>query len=232
MNGVQERICRVYAARGNKFFLYDWHRPEIRHQKGEKDAVIASLLASSYGTNLSEADVLDVGCGSGGFLRTLVEWGAQPSRLFGTEFLEDRLQTARNCSPSDIKYHLGDLSNFLPERFDLVTSHTVFSSILDENERKELAHDMWRVLKPGGWLLIYDFRYNNPTNNDVRKVTRNELLLFWKEGVQRQYRTLHLAPPLARKIIPLTPLLGSLLPQLFPFLRSHFCFLLKKPLSE
>ena len=182
MSSERDRICKVYAAREEKRFLYDWHRPEIGHQKGEKETVIASLLAKSYGTNLGEADVLDVGCGSGGFLRTLVEWGAQPSRLFGTEFLEDRLQIARNCSPSDINYHLGDLSGFLPETFDLVTSHTVFSSILDEDDRMSLAKDMWRVLKPGGWLLVFDFRYNNPFNNDVRKVSRAELLFFGRKA--------------------------------------------------
>ena len=224
-----DRIRSVYAKRDDKKHLYVWHRPEIIYQEGEKNAVIAALLSKNHSFDLSESRVLDVGCGTGGFLRTLVEWGADPSNLVGTEFLKDRLEEARKISPSEISFIHGDLSLFNDNSFDLISANTVFSSVLDLNIRDFLASEIWRVLKPGGWLFVFDFRYNNPSNNNVRKVTRKELTGFWKEGANIRYKTLMLAPPLARRIIPLSPLLGSLLIRLFPFLRSHFCFMLQKP---
>jgi len=225
------RIQSVYAERDGiqKSSLYAWHRPEVRVQQSEKELTISAALANALGNDLSNAKILDVGCGNGGFLRTLVDWGAQPINLVGSEYLEDRLDHARRCSPSDIKWHLGGLEAVSSSDFDLVATNTVFSSILDGNERLMLTRDMWRVLKPGGWLLVFDFRYNNPFNSNVRKVTPKELENYWKEGANSQHKTLLLAPPLARRIIPLSPLLGSFLTKLFPFLRSHFCFMLQKP---
>jgi len=225
------RIQSVYAERDGiqKSSLYAWHRSEVRVQQSEKELTISAALANALGNDLSNAKILDVGCGNGGFLRTLVDWGAQPMNLIGTEYLEDRLDQARRCSPSGIKWHLGGLGEVSSSGFDLVTTHTVFSSILDPNERLALSREIWRVLKPGGWLLVFDFRYNNPSNRNVHKVTTKELKNYWKEGINSQNKTLLLAPPLARRIIPLSPLLGSLMTKLFPFLRSHFCFMLQKP---
>jgi 2-polyprenyl-3-methyl-5-hydroxy-6-metoxy-1,4-benzoquinol methylase len=67
-----DRIRSVYAKRDDKKHLYVWHRPEIIYQEGEKNAVIAALLSKNHSFDLSESRVLDVGCGTGGFLRTLV----------------------------------------------------------------------------------------------------------------------------------------------------------------
>lgn len=225
------RIQSVYAERDDiqKSSLYAWHRPDVRVQQSEKELTISAALANTLGKDLSNAKILDVGCGTGSFLRKLIEWGAQPINLIGTEFLEDRLDIARRCSPSDIKWHFGGLEEISSGGFDLVATNTVFSSILYDSERLMLSSEMWRVLKPGGWLLVFDFRYNNPSNNNVRKVTRKELIDYWTEGENSQYKTLLLAPPLARRIIPLFPILGILLTKLFPFLRSHFCFVVQKP---
>ena len=226
-----ERIQIMYANRDASASeaLYAWHRSEVRVWQSEKDLICASLLARAVGTDLCKTKVLDVGCGTGSFLRTLVEWGAHPSNLVGTEFLQDRLDIAYRCSPPNIEWHLGGLDSFSNNRFDLVTANTVFSSILDDVGRQVLTKDMWRLLKPGGWMLVFDFRYNNPSNPNVRKVGRYELLSCCVGFSRAYYNTLLLAPPLARKIIPLSPLLGKILSAFFPVLRSHFCLLVQKP---
>lgn len=226
----KERIRSVYADRDEvgRRELYAWHRPEVRQQDTERERVTAALLVKTVGPDLSNIRVLDVGCGTGGFLRTLVEWGAHPENLVGTEFLKDRLEKAQQCSAPGIRWHLGGLDSAECKSFDLVVTNTVFSSILNEAARAALANEMWRVLKPGGWVMVFDFRYNNPSNPNVRKVRRCELRRYWQSSIGEYYKTMLLAPPIARAMSPKFYLLGELLSWTLPFLRSHFLYMAKK----
>ena len=226
----QERIRRVYQhwlgeARIN---AYAWHRPENLAQSAARMRVSAALLADTVGTDLSELDIIDVGCGSGTFLRQLVNWGADPHRLIGTEYQQQRLDLAALRSPPSMRWHLGDLHVVGSGTLDLIVANTVFSSVLDAAARATLAEAMWRVLRPGGWCMVFDFRYNNPRNANVRRVRRAELVQMWP-GTQGRYRTLLLAPPLARRLSRAPRLLSELLHALLPPLRSHFIFMVQKP---
>lgn len=225
----QDRIRAVYRAwhGGKPIPEYAWHRPEIMEQVAAQHRVIGRLLASTVGPDLSALCALDVGCGSGRFVRELIGWGADPARLAGTEYQEDRLEQARLRTAAGVRWHLGDLDFAASHSFDLVTAHTVFSSILDDGASKALAQEMWRVLKPGGWCLIFDFRYNNPANRNVRKVTRAQLASYWPASAHH-YRTLQLAPPIARRLAAAPRLVSELLVTLVPVLRSHFVYMARK----
>ena len=226
----QERINHVYRQwhGGGALARYAWHRPEIVRQAAARSRALTSLLTATVGPDLSAVRVLDVGCGNGGFLRQLIDWGATPAHLAGTELQQDRLEQARARSAPGVRWHLGGLDPFPDDSMDLVSANTVFSSILDEDLRRKLAADMWRVLRPGGWAMIFDFRYGNPRNPQVRKVSDVELLRFWP-AEQRQYRSLVLAPPLGRALAGLPWLLPELLSALVPLLRSHFIYMARKP---
>lgn len=208
--------------------LYAWCRPEVREQDAERERVYASMLFNAFGSDLSGLSVIDVGCGAGGFLRMLVNWGATPRLLTGTEYLHDRIELAAMRSAPEIRWHQGDLSFTQDGSYDLVTANTVFSSVLEKEARVGLAREMWRILKPGGYLMVFDFRYDNPVNKDVRRVTRRELDEYWKHGDRQRYQTLLLAPPLARMIAPYSLPFARLLGWV-PFLRSHFVYMIKKP---
>ena len=225
----QERINHVYRQwhGGAALARYAWHRPEIVSQQTARSRVLAGLLARTVGRDLSAVRVLDVGCGSGGFLRQLIDWGAMPSHLAGTELQQDRLEHARLRTAPGVRWHLGRLDAFPDNGVDLVSAHAVFSSLPDEDTRRELAAEMWRVLKPGGWTMIFDVRYSHPRNTAVRKVTDIELLRFWPTE-QRHYRTLVLAPPLGRAMARLPWLLPELLGAIVPLLRSHFIYMARK----
>lgn len=53
----------------------------------------------------------------------------------------------------------------------MVLTFTVFSSILDPQMAQNVAQEIVRVLRPQGFLLWYDFRFNNPRNPHVRGMT-------------------------------------------------------------
>lgn len=225
----QDRINHAYRPREGATGLarYAWHRQDILLQKADHTRALASLLPVTVGTDLSDVQVIDVGCGHGSFLRQLIDWGASPACLAGIELQPDRLEHARQHTAPGVRWHLGTLDAFPDNSVDLVSARTVFSSILDEDLRRHLASEMWRVLRPGGWALIFDFRYSNPGNRNVRKVTDVDLLRFWPTE-RRHYRTLILAPPLARALARLPRLLPDALSSLMPPLRSHFFYMAQK----
>lgn len=225
----QDRIRSVYRQWGGAAAAaqYAWHRPEILRHLATRSRVLAPLLAAALGTDLSAARILDVGCGTGAFLRQLIAWGADPSRLTGTEFQQDRLDQARRQTAAGVQWHLGGLDCAATGSLDLASAETVFSSILDPDLRDGLAAEMWRAVKPGGWCMVFDFRYDNPGNPNVRKVTRDELQRYWPAR-RVHYRTLLLAPPIARRLARAPYLATELLAALMPVLRSHFIYMARK----
>jgi SAM-dependent methyltransferase len=224
----QERISKVYQNwhGGAGLPLYAWHRRDVLQTDSDRTRVFAALICATIGPDLSDKRILDVGCGSGGFLRQLISWGATPSNLTGSELQQDRLDLARVQTAQGVTWHMGWLGSLPAGTMDLVCAHTVFSSILDDKLRQQLAGEMWQMLKPGGWIMVQDFRYNNPRNPNVRKVTRAELGRLWP-GRQSHYRTTLLAPPLGRAVARAPYLLQDML-ALVPPLRSHFVYMVRK----
>ncbi|MES2900886.1 MAG: class I SAM-dependent methyltransferase [Pseudomonadota bacterium] len=226
----QERIRAVYQnwLAKERISAYAWHRPDVMEQDAARNRVAGAMLADAFGPDLSRLGVVDVGCGSGGFLRQLVDWGADPVKLIGTEYQQERLDQARLRSAPAIRWHLGDLDILPDASVDLAVANTVFSSILDPAARSALAAEMWRVLRPGGWTMLFDFRYNNPSNQQVRRLGWHEARALWPDNAFR-YQTLLLAPPIARRLGAAPRLVGEVLVALAPVLRSHFIYMARKP---
>jgi ubiquinone/menaquinone biosynthesis C-methylase UbiE len=110
--------------------------------------------------------------------------------------------------------------------FRLVISSTVFTSILADAVRERVAREIVRVLAPGGALLWYDFAVNNPSNRNVRKVSRAELRRLFPE-LSGKVKSVTLAPPLSRLISPRSWIVATLL-EAVPLLRTHLLAVLVK----
>ncbi|GIW80456.1 MAG: S-adenosylmethionine-dependent methyltransferase [Gemmatales bacterium] len=102
-----------------------------------------------------EKVVLDIGCGSGRFATRLLE-SAPERRIIGLDLSEAMLRGARwRSDESDGRIHVvqGD-SEHLPfpdNYFDLVTCNHSFHHFPNQ---KRVIEEMYRVLRPGGRLMI------------------------------------------------------------------------------
>ncbi len=92
---------------------------------------------------------LDCGCGTGHNLAMLRQFGA----AFGIDITFSGLRYATSCGERHVaRASAGDLP-FGNSAFDLVTSFDVIYSLPDDLERAAVA-EMFRVLKPGGHLVL------------------------------------------------------------------------------
>lgn len=224
----EERVRAAYARRdaAGKSDLYAWHRQEVLFGQYRFRSVAASLFASNGLVDLAQLEILDLGCGTGGWLLTLLHWGASAARLHGIDLLQDRIDRAKSLMPGvDFRVASGYSIPYADASMDLVSAHTVFSSILDGQSRKAMAEEMARVLKPRGKIFIYDYRISDPSNRDTIGIGKVEIgRLFPSFNVER--RTLTLAPPIFRRIAPWSTLLGHIIESCFPFLRTHAIYLI------
>ena len=226
-DAVRERYARRAAA--------DWryHRlnPAALLPAQERERAMAALLARLGWRDLGARDAIEVGCGAGHNLLELLHLGFEPGRLAGIELLPERHAQARRLLPEALTLHLGDAvqAPVAPASQDLVYAATVFSSLLDEAFRQQLAAAMWRWVKPGGGVLWYDFTVDNPRNPDVRGVPLQRVQTLFPEG-RLQARRLTLAPPVARAVCGWHPMFYALFNTL-PLLRTHVLAWIEKPAS-
>ena len=167
-----------------------------------------------------ETPCLEIGYGRLGWLGDLIAWGVRESRLAGIELDPARAAEARERLPAaDLR--IGDARDlpWTDGAFRLIIVSTVFTSVLDDDQRRRLAAEIARVLSPGGGLLWYDFRTDNPRNPNVRGIGRRELRALFSE-LTGEVRSATLAPPLTRLIAPRSHWLATTLETL-PFLRTH-----------
>jgi ubiquinone/menaquinone biosynthesis C-methylase UbiE len=169
-------------------------------------------------------EILDAGCGNGWWLARLRDAGVAPARLHGIELLEARARHAA-ALVGGASVQAGDVRAlpYADERFGAVFMLTVLSSMADP--RPAIA-EAWRVLAPGGALVVWEPRVPNPFNRETKVVSRG--LLREVTGAEPAARTLTLVPALARHLGPLT---GAWYPRLaaVPVLRTHRLTSLSRP---
>ncbi len=195
---LSDKINTQYNKRSSKEHLYQ-SSAYTNAVTAELKAVAKDQLASRF-KDLSNVNMLEIGAGNGTNAFMFEEMGLKRENISFNELINDRVENIRSNFPNN-KLYPGDATHIdFPEKYDIVYQSTVFTSILNNNDRKLLADKMWSLLKPGGIILWYDFIYNNPKNADVRKVDITETRQLFNNSSFSAIKKITLAPPIGRKV--------------------------------
>jgi ubiquinone/menaquinone biosynthesis C-methylase UbiE len=122
---------------------------------GRRRASFSTLMRAAGVT--SGQRVLDVGCGSGYFARLLAETVGRDGLVLGVDASREMIAYAsrRAAGLSNCHFEVGVAESLsLPaDRFDVVVS-SLFMHHLPADLQSVALGEMWRVLRPGGTLLI------------------------------------------------------------------------------
>jgi len=196
------------------FFMIQRRQREIRR-------IFESSLAQSTDYDLSDIKLLEIGCGNGQWLAEFQTFGLNVANLAGIEIDEKRAEAAeKRIIGADIKCGTAAQLPWPDNSFDIVFQSTVFTSILDDNIKTEVASEMKRVCKDDGFILWYDFAFNSPSNPNVKGVDKCEIRKLFAPW-NCEIRRITLAPPIARRVVPFCWMLAEKLETFFPFLRTH-----------
>ena len=223
----EDRIRAAYAARRGEGCYAE--SVTGRFQIQERERQVLRLLDRYRLMPLAGRNILEVGCGTGKWLRDLIAWGADPETLFGVELLQASAARARRLCPQTVTIECGSAANlpYAAGSFDIVLQATVFTSVLDDDMRRAMAAEMLRVLRPGGIIMWYDFFIKNPWSSYVRPVTKAELRELFP-GCAFDLRRVSLAPPLARLIAPRSWPACAVLARI-PALCTHYLGAIRRP---
>jgi len=216
---LSENTRYSYFNKGNLFIVQ------------EKQRKLLDLLHRQGFRSLKEMKILEVGCGNGGWLRDFVQWGAHSENLYGIDLLKDRIEEAKKINPNfNFLCANAEKLDFDDKSFDIVIVATCFTSILDAKMKKNIAREILRVVKIGGIILWYDFRFDNPWNPDVKGIEKKEIKELFGD-CDYNFNLTTLLPPLTRRLAPLSLLACELLAKI-PFLKTHYLVVIKKKQSK
>ncbi len=224
-----DAIRRTYAeyARSGRTMLWTSANPGNRRIKAERDAALVHAVADSLPTS---GTVLDLGCGTGE-LAGIVRQQRPDVRWTGLDLIRESIAVAEQTLPwASWIAGSADRIPLATASIDVAIAETLFSSLPSFGLERDVASEIERVVKPGGWLVWYDIRRSNPRNAAVHGVGTERIDRLFPEW-SVDLRTITLLPPLARRLGRFANALYRPLGTI-PGLRTHFIGRLGRPISS
>lgn len=178
------------------------------------------------------ARVLDVGCGGGTSLLTFLKLGFRAANLTGVDINSARIHQGRMDLPGiDLRCETAERMSFASGSFDIVFESTMFVQLTDERVAGSIALEMLRVTKPGGHLVLVDWRYSKPGSRDYLGMSTSRIAKLFDVGGTTQVVVSEngaLVPPIGRRISQYCSPLYFPVQKLFPFMVGQRTTVLKK----
>lgn len=140
-----------YLAREGAGEVWNWESPAGKLRwKRRVNMLTAHLKSTDH--------VLEIGCGTGYFTKEIVKTGARVTAIdISPELLNIAIQEIVETNVSFALENAYDLT-FNDNTFDSI----VGSSVLHHLEINKAISEMFRVLKPGGWIFFTEPNMMNP----------------------------------------------------------------------
>ncbi len=184
------------------------------------------------GLDREKAKVLDVGSGTGSSLLQFIKLGFLPENLAGVDSGPDRIEEARARFPNvEFRCESAEQMSFGDSTFDIVFESTLFMMLTSEDIARRIAREMLRVTKPGGYVMMADWRYAEPKSKDHRAMSSKRIASLFDVGrsttiVARERGAL--VPPLGRFLSRRAPSLYFVVHGLLPFAAGQVTTVLQK----
>jgi ubiquinone/menaquinone biosynthesis C-methylase UbiE len=205
---------------------YSFFNPAYQFEIYQRQKATTALLRKHDIRSLADKKILEVGCGRGDIMFEYLTFRTPAACLYGLDLLPERVSYAHERFPTANILN-GEAENlpYKDSAFDFVMQYTVFSSILSDSMKSQIASEMLRVLnKSHGMIIWYDF-WINPSNRQTRGVTPSEIRQLFP-GCTFDFRKITLAPPLARRSVKISWILSEVLEKLTA-LNSHYLVAIK-----
>jgi SAM-dependent methyltransferase len=209
----------------DRYHLWSLSNPGFSRLVHERDREITRLIRLSAPD--MDGRLVDIGSGSSRLAGVAHDLGVHISWL-GIDIDQRAVADSADAYPwASFDVASADAIPAGAESVDIVLASVLFSSLPSAAFELAVATEIRRVLRPGGWLIWYDLRLRNPTNRSVHGITRRRLAELFP-GWEAEVRSFSLAPPIARRLGRLTPVMYPLLHSV-PVLRSHLMGRLRCP---
>ena len=122
----EARIRAAYAKRQKDDARYSYFSMGNLFIIQEREQRLLTLLKRHDLVPLNTKKILEVGCGTGYWLREFIKWGAWPENITGIDLLVDRIAEARYLCPEAVSILHGNAAElaFPDATFDLVVQFT------------------------------------------------------------------------------------------------------------
>lgn len=119
----------------------------------------------------------------------------------------------------DFRCESAEAMTFHSNSFDIAFESTMFVQITDEEIASRIATEMLRVTRTGGYVILVDWRYSKPRNNDYRGVSKSRIAKLFEVGRRSEVVTRQngaLVPPIGRWLSRNCPSLYFMIQTLIP----------------